>query len=213
MGTSRKRFLAATIVVVSVLVGCSQDEQVSLELPATTLVTTTSTISVPSSTTTVPITTTTEAPGPTYSEKETAVREAHTHFMTVVLRRDELEEGIGHNRELIEQYTIDPQKSRSLASIEKRIANSEYLVGPGYDSNIMQVEFKGEIALVADCSRDRSQMVSPEGKTIAESTGIHKVRETHIVEVDGKWMVKDFRVGSNLGCNPDGPPWDVHKLP
>ena len=213
MGTSRKRFLAATVVVVSVLVGCGQDEQVSLDLPTATSETTTSTTSVPSTTTTVPITTTTETPGPTYSERETAVREAHTHFMTVVLNLNELEEGIGHNRDLIEQYTIDPQKSRSLAGIEKRITASEHLVGPGYDSNIIQVQFKGDLAFVLDCSADQGQLVAADGEMPSPTTGIHKVRETHILEVDGKWMVKDFRVGGNTGCNPDGPPWDPYELP
>jgi len=213
MGTSRKRFLAATIVVFSVLVGCGQDEQVSLELPTAASETTTSTTSVPSSTTTAPITTTTETPGPTYSEKETAVREAHTHFMTVVSSYNEFEEGIGHTRELIEQYTIDPQRSRSLAGIERRIAAAEYLVAPGYDSNIIQVEFKGDLALVADCSVDQGHLLVADGEVISDNDGVYIVRETHIVEVDGKWMVKDFRVGGNLGCNPDGPPWDFHDLP
>lgn len=176
--------------------------------------------STPSTTTTTSATTSTlsattsssDPTTPTYSEVETAVREAHTRFMTVIWANDDLNNGIGANQKLIEQYVIDPQKARMLAAIEDRKTTGQLDVGPGYDSNIMEVVFQDDVAFVVDCSLGRGTLLSPEGEMLIPAATVYKVRETQLVNLEGQWMVEDFRTGGDLGCNPDGPPWDVQPL-
>ena len=211
MGTKKQLLTLSALAFLTLVSGCSSDSG-SLELPAATQPTTTPTSSttLPSTTTT---TTTTESPGPTYSAEETAVSEAHTRFMTVINALDEISDGVGVNKPLIEQYVTGPQRTRMLEGIEKRIATGNRDVGPGYDSNIVQVEFKGELALVGDCSIDRGELISPDGEVLIPAATIYTLRETHLIKENGQWMITDFITGTNIGCNPDGPPWDLHELP
>ena len=211
MGTKKQRLTLSALAFLALVAGCSSDSG-SLELPAATEPTNASTSSttLPSTTTT---TTTTESPGPTYSAEETAVSEAHTRFMTVINALDEISDGVGVNKPLIEQYVTGPQRTRMLEGIEKRIATGNRDVGPGYDSNIVQVEFKGELALVGDCSLGRGEVISPDGEVLVSAATIYTLRETHLIKENGQWMITDFIVGTNIGCDPDGPPWDLHELP
>jgi len=209
MGTRQHCVLVASFVLGLVIAACSSGDDLSLELPPETIPVTTSTTQGSTSiATTTP--STTDTPEPTYSAKETAVREAHTRFMTVINADDN---GVERIRPLIEQYVIDPQRTRMLEGIEEDLATGNRSVGPGYDSNIIKVVFRDEIAIVGDCSIDRGQLFSPEGELLIPAAEIYTVRETDLVDLDGQWMVTEFRTGTRIGCDPDGPPWNFYNLP
>jgi hypothetical protein len=90
-----------------------------------------------------------------------------------------------------------------LESLERRRAAGQFLVAPGLDSNIAQVEIDGDTAVVLDCSLDTGVVYGPDGEVVFDAATIHKYRETHLILVDDRWLVEDYYIGGHFECDPE----------
>ena len=123
--------------------------------------------------------------------------------MTELFNRDERVDGPEVVLPLTDELTTGAQLARIREDIARELASGERLVGPGYDSNIIDVLIEGDHASVLDCSRDNGELYSAEGELITPAATIFKTRETRLVRVDDVWLVEDFVSGRGVECDPD----------
>jgi len=200
--------VAAAIAALVVLVagGCSDDGAESLPTSSTTPSTaevesSSTTASTPETTTTTSSATTPTTTGATFSEVETAVRAAHTRFMTELFNRDERVDGYEPSLLLAEELTVAPLLTRFQESTAGRSERGEHLAGPGFDSNIVNVLIDGGRASVLDCSLDRGSRYGPNGELMGAGGSVHQLRETLLVQVAGSWLVEEFITGGSEECD------------
>jgi hypothetical protein len=189
------------------VVGCSGSEAGSEPSASPTAASDSAVGTVETATTpsTVPSTTATTEPATTtvtYEEVETAVRAAHTRFMTELFTRDERVDGQGAWLPLVELLTTGPQLARMREGTATRVENGEFVAGRGYDSNIVDVVIEDDRASVVDCSEDRGTRYSADGELIGGESGFYRFRETLLVKIDHRWLVEDFIVGGEQPCDP-----------
>ncbi len=155
-------------------------------------------------TTTEATTTTTEATTTTTLTDEQAVRLVHTRFMTELAASNQTAEGGPYtDPDLIEELTTGRQRERLLETNDRYATITDYVISPGYDSNITHVEVAGDIANVLDCSEDRSVGYYADGSVETPGDGFFKIRGTRLVRIDGHWLVENFFTGGDDRCDPD----------
>ncbi len=189
--------LAVLVAVVLSSCGGPEEEAAPAETTSTSVASTTSTTAA-TTTTTEPTTTTTADP-------EDAVLAVHTRFMTEFFARDETETSPLDRLPLAEELTVDPQLARSTESIEgaAEVLDREYVISPGYDSNVIEVEIDEDSAFVLDCSLDQGTLYSADGEVLI---GVHeddyRIRRTNLVLIDGQWFISEFFTGGGEKCDP-----------
>ena len=142
-------------------------------------------------------------PRPTLSVPEAAVvRMVHHRFMVDVYATDGRLAGSHGRIERAEQIVIDPQLQRLRDLADGYAETGRYAVSPGYASNVVHVWIDGEVARVVDCSRDRGELFEPDGAVVLRADDFFKLRETELVRIDGRWMVREFFTGGDLRCDP-----------
>lgn len=164
-----------------------------------------STESTTTTSTTEPTTTTstTEATTSTTSAED-AVREVHTRFMTELYRLDAREEGYEGMLALARELTVDPQLTRLEEFVASLEAQGQLGVGPGYDSNVVSVQFRedGTEAVVTDCSQGRLEGWSEDGELLVPADDFWKIRRTHLVLRNGQWFIENYFTGGEERCDP-----------
>ncbi len=149
------------------------------------------------------IPTTTEATTTTTLTDEEAVRLVHTRFMTELFASNQTAEGGPYtDPDLIEELTTGRQRERLLETNDRYATITDYVISPGYDSNITHVEVTGDVANVLDCSLGPAERFSASGELLQPADEELKTRETRLVRIDGQWFVEDFYTGSDLPCTP-----------
>jgi hypothetical protein len=139
---------------------------------------------------------------PTSVDPETAIREVHTRFMTELFDYDERTDDPEELLVLVEELTTGAQLERMRTRIAAGPDLDERFASPGYESNIEKIELDGEYATVLDCSLDRGEAYSLDGELVTPAAEQHEYRETLLVNVDGRWLVTDFRTGGDQRCEP-----------
>jgi DNA-binding protein Fis len=186
-----------TAAVVTVSAACSGGTEQTATPTSETSTTTEST-----TTTTAPTTTTTE-PTTTTTTVDDAVREAHTRYMTDLNNFDSRIDG--YESYLIEAREVitGPLLRRVEENYAARAAANEYVVGPGYESNIVSVEIDGDRATVLDCSKDRGEIYDADGNLLVPASSSFRFRRTLLVLIDDKWLVEELYSPSEETCDPE----------
>lgn len=145
-------------------------------------------------------TTTTTAATTSTTSIEDAVLEVHNRFMTEAV--DESTMSLEQRLAGVEDIAVDPLLTRIIQRTTESFNEGEYLVGPGYESNVVDVEINGDTAQVTDCSLGRGVLYGPDGSVIIPADEEYKLRQTRLVSTDAGWFVSDFFTGGDL-CDPD----------
>ena len=139
-------------------------------------------------------------------EDEEQIREVHTRFMTELFEIDERVDDPATVLPAAEELTTGNQLERIRQRVRHDAATGEALVGPGYDTNIVEVVIDGDRATVLDCSLDPAARYGPDGAVLVPADDFHKLRSTELVLVDGRWLVENFNTGGDERCDPDEQP-------
>ncbi|NNE72875.1 MAG: hypothetical protein HKN26_04360 [Acidimicrobiales bacterium] len=157
----------------------------------------------PPSTPTTPTIPADAGPRPTLSVPDVAVvRMVHHRFMVDVYATDGRVAGSHGRIERAEEIVVDPQLQRLRELADDYAATGRYAVSPGYESNVVHAWIEGDVAHVVDCSRDRGELFEPDGAVVLRADDFFKLRETELVRLDGRWMVREFYTGGDLRCDP-----------
>jgi DNA-binding protein Fis len=192
--TQRALLTAAIITITAACSGATEQTATPTSETSTTTESTT--------TTTAPTTTTTE-PTTTTTTVEDAVREAHTRYMTELNSFDSRIDG--YESYLIEAREVitGPLLRRVEENYAARAAANEFVVGSGYESNIVSVEIDGDRATVLDCSKDTGRLYDGDGNLLASSSDTFNFRRTLLVMIDDKWLVEELYSPSEETCDPE----------
>jgi hypothetical protein len=180
--------------------GIAEDSTTTVVVPAVTttgvVTTTTAAASTTSeSTTTIAVTTTTVS-------AEELVAQVHTRVFTELFARDERVDGPEAHLPLAEELTTGPLLERIRLRSSENLADGGRSVGPGYDSNIVEVVVTGDSATVLDCSRDAGEGYSSSGELMVPADDFFKLRQSILILLDGSWVVEDIYVGGDQRCDP-----------
>ena len=194
--------LRAAVMAIAAMpaAGCASNDESDLGLSDSTTASIEATTTTSETTTT---STTTTQPTSTTLDDEAAVRELHTRFMTEFVARDEREVTLEEQIAELQLLAIDPQLQRSTEVLTARYSRGEYAVNPGYDSNVVSLDLKGEEARVIDCSQGRGELYSSEGDLLVAADDFYKLRATEFKKIDGRWWLTDFITGGDERCDPD----------
>ena len=189
----------SVLVAIGLLVSaCTSSPEEVAETTATTEAATTTTVEETTTTTTeASTTTTTEA-----LSDEDAVQGAHTAYMTERFVTDERVDGYEPRREAAPQYLTGSVLARTLKFSDEREAAGEFLVSPGYVSNIVEFAIEGDVANVWDCSQDRGELLDADGNVIVGADDFFRIRQTRLERIDGVWLISEFNTGGEE-CDPD----------
>jgi len=136
-------------------------------------------------------------------ETRAAIGDAHTRFMTEMFANDGAQPNLPDQIKLIEELTTGAQYQRSYDAAVHNAETGRALVGPGYKSKIVNIETRGDYAVVLDCSLKQSELHSPEGTVIVAADDFFEFRTTKLDNVDGVWKVSDFVTQGNVRCYPE----------
>jgi len=134
---------------------------------------------------------------------EAAVREVHTRVMTELFTRDERVDDPTDILDLADELTTGTLKSDIEESINRRLLTGYKAVGQGYDSHIVSVAITGDTtATVLDCSLDTRAFYDANGALLVPADSFHRLRESSLVLVDGRWLVSELRSTGTGRCDP-----------
>jgi len=143
---------------------------------------------------------------PTTAAAEELVTQAHTRVFTELFARDERVDGPEAHLPLAAELTTGRLLQRIQDQVAETIRTGVLFVGPGYESNIVEVVVDGDTATVLDCSRDTSEGYSLLGKLVRPADDFFELRQSALVLIDGVWFVEDIAAGGEGQCDPsDGP--------
>ncbi len=190
-------------VLLNGLIACSPetDSGNATELASDTV----TTASPPTTSTTKPTTTSTTEPEPTTTtiNDETAVLKLHAIYMTELSKIDERVDDPDKLNQRFAEVTVDPILSRATESRQKRLLRNEFIVGPGYESNVVDVELGEGSATVTDCSLGRSQLVDSNDNVLVDVDESYQIRQTIFTKIsDGTWKLQDVYGAGDIPCDP-----------
>lgn len=202
----RRRWVVAVVAVIAFGSGAcgAEGNNAAASPPATTEPTVVPTATAAVATevpTATPSPTEVPEPTPEPVDDETLVRAVHTRFMTELFARDEREVGRFSHFDLLDELTVDPQNRRDRNFAERSEQDGLFMVGPGYDSNISEVEISGKTATVFDCSQGRGAGWS-NGEEVIPADDFWKWRNTKLIKIADVWYVEDFITGGDGRCDP-----------
>jgi hypothetical protein len=123
--------------------------------------------------------------------------------MTELFARDERVTGPESILPLAEQLTTGALLQRIKEDLAERQRSGVFGVSPGYDSHIVKVTMVDATnARVLDCSQDRGEGYSTDGKLLVPADDFYKLRESELTLVDGRWLAREIKTGGDERCEP-----------